>query len=92
MFRFESIVILLLDDSSFTSENRQISNSFKTFVTPHAFSYVRYKVALVSRYPNSPKRSVILYNELLFICSAITSKFVFFAYLMVEIVTLYHMN
>ena len=75
MLGFGSFVILLIDNSSFIIVDWQMSKSFKMLFTLSAFSWVVYSVAFVSQHPNSPRRNIILYGDVLYAFTAIVRFF-----------------
>ena len=87
MFRLLSLIIFIIDSSSSRIVDWHISNNFKILFTLYATSNVGKVVAFVSQKPRSPRDNVILYGSFLYICSEIISEFVFFVFLMDEIVT-----
>ena len=74
-FCFDSFVILLIDNSSNYFVDWQTSKCFKILTTLYAFSWIGYKVALVSQKLSNPRGNVIFYEELFYICNLIMSAF-----------------
>ena len=64
-----------------------MSNYFWKLFTPNAVSIGGKVLAFVSQQPKSPRVNVILCGELLYTCNETMSNFVFFVYLIDEIVT-----